>query len=547
MTSDFEEKWLDEAVEVLGHYNTNPFTDTFLDKYNLSKTGNTRDKHKKIRDNISISKEAPTFKNLADYLDELKMYGKQHVFLYALREEQREYLDRLRDSDHVRDRLSQFGLGGLFNNSQLVWEVPELQLAEVRHFFNAHEGLLLFKWVGSRRYDVRVPAEPGQEQVLQPKTERTVNFFIVNLIDGTAEIRIQSLPSRAHRSLREELERFKKEIVKFIDFKFFSPVPLASVIKRLLGNPVLPVTGWKIEYPARRRVAGGRDPSYLFKLGLPFKNFFSREITVYWECEQEAHGRPRLFFTLNGENDEINFNSITDKLKVDFILNQLKTLSVENIEMEELRELALRYPEYSRVISTIDFHFSSLKQVRIEALEIASRVWFPEDDIHEVFNAAVEHFPRKFFIEGDEKKILGIRNRFSIKGGVLEYSKRGAEKYKRKEIIKTVITPTLSVVYIIISLFGGNVEAWIREKIFNVLLPGVPFMFFKILILLLIALVFFGSHTILRKIPKVFYSFLLTLAYGPDAEKLQNKFSGAYEKWEAERNRERPQPEPVLN
>jgi len=71
---------------------------------------------------------------------------------------------------------------------------------------------------------------------LESQTERSCNFFIINLADGSAEIRIQLIPSRAKKSLRTEFEIYKNEIRKFVDLDHFSIIPLEPLIKQFIGK-----------------------------------------------------------------------------------------------------------------------------------------------------------------------------------------------------------------------------------------------------------------------------------------------------------------------
>jgi len=156
--------------------------------------------------------------------------------------------------------------------------------------------------------------------------------------------------------------------------------------------------------------------------------------------------------------------------------------------------------------------------------------------IREVFTTVVEIFPRKFFINGDAGDNLGFRNRFKFSEGIQGFSIRGAGKLKYGEKIKNVVTPTLCGTYgayLILSLLRGDVEAWIYEKIVEVILPGVPFPLVKILILLLLLLLLFGGNTILRKIPGKFYAAFLNITYGSDAEKLKVHIENEYKRWES--------------
>lgn len=549
MPTQFKQEWLDEALETLGGYNLDPVINEFLTRFDLPLVGLQRDRLRAVEQKILDPTQAPSFEDLADYIDELKMYGKQHVFLYELKGDHKDYLNELRDPHYIKEELSRFDMDKLFNNGKFVWEAPEPkvpgptspkpELAEVRHSFKDGEGLLLFKWIETRRYEEETFDENGIRQY-PPKYERSANFFVVNLKEGTAEIRVQKMQSRADNKLSEELDVYKKEISRLVRFSNFSPVPLEPIIRHFLDKAILPITVWELIYPKRRKLTGSGDPSYFFKLGLPFRKFRGREITLYWECEQRVTGEPELFFTLNGENDQTRLNAITDKSKVDFILDELRKLSTGSIEMEELKQLAMRYPEYSRVISAIDYHFSRLKKLKITAHRLSSEVWYSEDFIEDVFEAAAKSFPKTFYTEGEERRILAVHIHFRIDKGMWYCTNRKAERTGRSKILKPVaaIAYTSTFGFMIVETIMSEIKHTVFEELWNRLWSSIPFKVVEISVLLIVGLVYFGSRSFafLRKIPQQLLSTTLTLFFGTEGQKTR-EFIAKYKKWDEERVR----------
>ena len=235
--NQFKKTWLNEAMETLDHYNTRPFTTDFMKKYNIpiKKSMTKSSMHKKIKQKIN-SKKSPFFHDLVNYLDELKMYGKQHVFLYTLKRAQSDYLNKLRKSTYVKNRLKIYRLMFLYNNKRMVWNSQNPKLFEVEHSYYKEKGELVFKWVETRRFFKNVTKNPNNPPRFIIKTERSVAFFLVNLKNGNAEIRIQCLQSRSTRTLKQELETYKNEIKKFVEFHLFSPISMEPVICTLLGK-----------------------------------------------------------------------------------------------------------------------------------------------------------------------------------------------------------------------------------------------------------------------------------------------------------------------
>ncbi|MGB7062559.1 MAG: hypothetical protein WBF13_09455 [Candidatus Zixiibacteriota bacterium] len=539
MPAQFKQEWLDEALETLSHYNVVPVIDEFLKGFNLPLGGLQSQKLQRIGREIADPTKPPFFEDLADYIDELKMYGKQHVFLYELKGDHKDYLNELRDPHYIREQLRQFDLEDSFNNGKPLWEAPEPKLAEVRHSFKDGEGLVLFKWIETRNFLIWTVDQNGR-QILQPTHERSANFFVVNLKNGRAEIRIQTRQPFAARNLREELDIYRKELSRLIRFSRFTPIPLEPVVRSLLGRLILPIRSWELIHPKGGRLIGAGDPSFFRKLGLPFGVLFGREITLLWECEQRVTGKPELFFTVNGESDHVKFNAITDKSKVDFVLDELRKLSKEIIEMEELKQLAMRYPEYSRVISAIDHHFSRLKELKITAHRLSSEVWYSEDFIEDVFEAAAKSFPKTFYREGEERKILAIHIHFRIDKGAWYCTNRKAERIGRSKILKPVaaVAFTSTFGFVIVETIMSEIKHTVFEELWNRLWSSIPFKVVEMSVLLIVGLVYFGSRSFafLRKIPQQLLSTTLTLFFGTEAQKTR-EFIAKYKKWDEERVR----------
>ena len=216
-----------------------------------------------------------------------------------------------------------------------------------------------------------------------------------------------------------------------------------------------------------------------------------------------------FLFTLNGESNQITFNAITDKSKVNFILDELKKLSKESIELEELKQLAIRYPEYSRVISSIDYHFSKLKKLNIRADKLSSEIWYSGDFIKDVFKVAEENFPKTFHTEG-KGRILVFDTHFKVKDGLWRYGSRKAEKSRRRKILKPAVAApfVFSFGWLIIEAIRSYITETALEESWNAVVPSIPFKIVQGLVLCIVALVYFGSRSFgfLGKIPQQFLS-----------------------------------------
>lgn len=511
--------WLEEAIETLSHYNMIPFIDPFLDSNGLEKPDTREEKLELIKTNILNGKLS--FEKLVSYLDQIKMYGKQNIFVFILSPNHIDYLHKIRNPNVIKEKLSQANCEYAWNNTHIVWDSESPYLTNVFYRNNGKNNELVFQWVYTRNYQVLTGT------VLKVQKERAVSFFIIDTEDGTARLNIQTLPPRPRHNLHEEFDALKKEIARFIDLNYFSPLSLSPLIKRFLGKPALPITVWQIEYAGTGTVKGQRNPSILFKLGLPFKHFYSKEITLYWKVDQVSHGKPRLYFTLNGESDCINFNAITDADKINYILEQLKQLSLDVIEMKELKLSASENPEYSRIISMIDFHFSNLKEIKLEIKHLSSEVWASESDINNVFNILVEKFPHLFYLEKNNHVSLCMYNRFGISGGAQEFLKRGSEKLRRKELLKAITTPSLSIV-LILPFFEKEALGWVVEK-FSQAFFKIDLIILKIILIVILAILSFGTRTLFHRIPEIVFSILSQVNLISDENLLSLRFGEGYQ------------------
>ena len=335
--AEFEQEWLIEAITELGPY-VRSFTTKFMRKHDLPVANSKSAMLNRIQNEIIGPKERLHFEDLVEYLDELRLWGRQCVVLYALKNvgkknDGEKYLEKLRSPEYIKERLGR--QKNRFNNNVCRWKANKPFLSEVRHNFDKKNkrGELSFKWVQTRQFEKLI------KRTYQTFDERSVNFFIINLEDGSAQLRIQSLPDRSLTTLGEELQTYTKEIEKLLDFDHFTPVSLKPVMQEFLFKKVLPITHWSVR-TRTGRLQGNRDPSFIQRrFRLPLQGITPQEVRVYWECQQEVTKRKRLFFALEAEdnvNDVIIFNAITDKEGVDYIVSTLLEAGRKYLKLKKI-------------------------------------------------------------------------------------------------------------------------------------------------------------------------------------------------------------------
>jgi hypothetical protein len=324
---DFEQAWGVQAILELKSF-IKRFTTRFMKRHRLPVQNSKTAMLNRIRREIHNPKKSPTFKDLIEYLDELKMWGRQCIVCYTLRNARKTklgktYLGDLRNPDYIEKRLGK--QRNRFNNHICRWESNRPFLSEVKHNYDAKKerGELSFKWVQTRRFTRMI----GNH--LQIFRERSVNFFIVNLKDGSAQLRIQVLPNNSLTTLTRELRTYKKEIEKLLGPRHFTSVSLKPAMKELLVKRVLPITHWSVNTRGGN-MHGDNAPFFLWgRLVLFLRRATPRIVRVYWKCQQKVGNktRGRLHFALEskGNVDVIIFRAMTDKTRVDYLISKTLT------------------------------------------------------------------------------------------------------------------------------------------------------------------------------------------------------------------------------
>jgi hypothetical protein len=381
---------------------------------------------------------APTCKDFVDYLDQIAMCGRQHIFLFSPTSEVRNLCQELANPDYLQKLIFQtMHANGLSETGQIqefssfvsspahsehlngsgfsfcLWESSGPFLAEAKHIPD-HDGqphCLSLKWVETRRYNKTKTDPHGTD------AERSVNFLLVDLTDGSAQLRLQLLRSRPVKTLQEEFDLYAEELKALNLWEKFTPVFLAPLIRRFLYKGILPITASGIRAKAGD-VQVSRAPQHVIKrLLLPFSHFSPRPIRLYWQCHQRSHNDARLYFTLNGFNNSITFSGVTDRPRVNFITHELYQArglqnDLEHIFINELKDFASHFPDNSQLIYLIDYHFGELGKYGISSTELQVDTTVDQDKIEKVFSALADRYPNNFFVmNGVGNKVLRRRTR----------------------------------------------------------------------------------------------------------------------------------------
>jgi hypothetical protein len=174
--------------------------------------------------------------------------------------------------------------------------------------------LLVFKIIEMRTFD---QLTDGSVQQLD---ERSTNFFIINLETGFAELRLQQLPVRAHRRLKDERDLFIEEINKYLNFDRFKRIRLEPVMSEMIRRPIYTITS--TEFISSKKAVPG-VPTLVTVIHHLFEHPIPSHMAAHWDCEQDVLGESQLHFRLYGSSDSIAFGGVADPRRVSDVLQKI--------------------------------------------------------------------------------------------------------------------------------------------------------------------------------------------------------------------------------
>ena len=398
---------------------------------------------KTIAETLADVQGKPNCSDFVSYLDEIKNWGRQYVFLFSISNDKKT-LSRLSSADYIKKCLKEAKLEDRYNKNICFWEVPEPTLAEVKHIPKKRNvrGQLSFKWIETFRFN-RV-----RKGAFQTFFVRTTNFFIVNLEDHSAQLRIEQPHSRSKRLLKQRFDFYIKEVNRLLGASIFSLISLDPIIKRFLRKTNLQIERWEIIFGGGKVDGGPTKPSKIQKLLLFFKHFTALEVRLSWACDQIAQGREQLSFTLDHDTNSIAFEAVTDDTRVDFIIYKLLHakkigLDFDGIKIQELIELARNHPKECAIISLIDYLMRAKKERKFHSGNFATQTGFDEVRLKKLFYLAASGYPDMFSAEaaGDHAVLLVKGHLQSIKTQeIMQYVKKYPGDYLISDAIDHAIT-----------------------------------------------------------------------------------------------------------
>jgi len=298
------------ALAALKSFRHKEFTVNFLKRHNLPVRGNLKQMWAEIEKWVDQGDHSNCV-DLLEYVDDLKMWGRQRIFLFEINGEKEEFITQLSNPDFVRNMV-----GDVYDKPVYRWEAGKPFLAEVKHTTDTSTGapLLVFKIIEMRKFDQLI----GDS--VQQLDERSTNFFIINLQAGFAELRLQQLPVRAHRRLKDERELFEEVIKKYLNFDRFKRIPLEPIMSEMIRRPIYTITS--TEFISSKDSIPG-VPTLVTVIHHLFEHPIPSHMAAYWKCEQGVLGESQLHFRLYGSSDSIAFGGMADPGCISDILQKI--------------------------------------------------------------------------------------------------------------------------------------------------------------------------------------------------------------------------------
>lgn len=247
-------------------------------------------------------------------------------------------------------------------------------------------------------------------------------------------------------------------------------------MRESLLKKVLPITHWSVKTQQGNLIGAKVSPSFVQRrLTLPFQGIRPREVTVYWECQQQVGNKNgnRLFFALEAKDNVIKFNAITDKLRVDYLVSNLLEAARLHSKDKEIKEII---------------------------------------DVREIIDGPIPP-PR------------------ILQGGFRDLIKRRVTGTPGEKIKKAAAEATILPALALNRLISDAIMSWLKDTIIEEI-TNIPFIVFELLVYAILLFVFYGSDRVKKffiEIPPKYTTVAIKLFLGQSSEIIIN--SREYDKW----------------
>ncbi|MDH3997863.1 MAG: hypothetical protein OET90_03390 [Desulfuromonadales bacterium] len=303
------------ALEGLKAFNNRKFTVDFLLAQGVPQGASLLKKPLlKMWEHIGeqICHDAAKCQSLWEHVDQLRLWGKQRVFLYRI---DATYIRELSNPNYVRKLV-----GSVFNKPLFKWEAlpPFLARAEYVRDPQTEERLLVFKYIENRTYFKR-GEHPTDGAVRE--MERATNYLRINLDSGHAELRMQKLQAGAENDALEERKLLEEAIGETLDMGKFKRISLTPVINVMLREPVYTIKAARINFHEPEVDADA--PEVIAFLNKILRRPEPIELTAYCDCEQPVLKQSQLMFKISGASNYIRIAGLAEPDKVNAIISKI--------------------------------------------------------------------------------------------------------------------------------------------------------------------------------------------------------------------------------
>lgn len=222
-----------DAGELLIEYilaHKKEYAQDFLESKGSPYSGNKEILRRRLKDLLSDGRV--TQKDLASFLDQIELFGNQHVYLFDIGDPQ---LEILLDSDRVRTILEAKGLGELYNNYKPLILPETAEIASIAH----DSDWFSIRWVVKKEKlqlieQKRETDEGGREFLIKKylvRKYRATTFFRVSLINGSADLFVHRL--RSGLSYTKERDKYLEWLNDWFGWGMLKARSLLPAISRI--------------------------------------------------------------------------------------------------------------------------------------------------------------------------------------------------------------------------------------------------------------------------------------------------------------------------
>jgi hypothetical protein len=388
-------KLIKQAVSPLSKYHKDTLKE-FLRKYNIEDNGDKDSLLNRIESSLyekSISLES---------IDDLLNNGRQLVFYWRYRGATA--INVIASEDRIINRLERFLPGLQLGMENLEWESHDRPVLCKVWFDDRNR--LAFKWVETRRW---AKYDSNNLRYIN-KTERSINFFILNIEMQSAQLFLQELRTHPKINKQDELKLYCSLIGEFLEEDFYNMFiqnSIEPVHRSFITFKDAEIKNWSIKSPTVGELSGNADPEIFVSFLLPFGDFFGNKLDFVWTVKIKPHEKIRVFISLDTQLNSVTIGKCKSVKEKERVLERIIELQPEyNIKSKELKKIAEEKPNMEAILLAIDAFL--LKGVKVITAKQLKNWWINTAKIRKVFDEVYRRYPKKFSVGGKKNDVLVI-------------------------------------------------------------------------------------------------------------------------------------------